>query len=54
MVDEETRLDVTMVMGKQLYYKYTLVNLKAEDIDKTLLISNLEPALKIIYVKMIR
>ena len=46
MVDEETRLDVTMVMGKQLYYKYTLVNLKAEDIDKTLLISNLEPALK--------
>ncbi|MBI4686905.1 MAG: hypothetical protein HY756_03875 [Nitrospirae bacterium] len=41
MVDEETRLDVTMVMGKQLNYKYTLVNLKVEDIDKKLFRSNL-------------
>ena len=46
MVDEETRLDVTMVLGKQLNYKYTFVNLKAEDIDNSLLQSNMEPLLK--------
>ncbi len=32
MVDDETRLDTTLVLDKQLYYKYTLVNIKPNEI----------------------
>jgi len=34
MVDKETRLDTTMCLGKQLHYKYTMINFSEKDIDK--------------------
>lgn len=34
MVDKETRLDSTMCLGKQLHYKYTMINVSENDIDK--------------------
>jgi hypothetical protein len=34
MVDADTRLDTTMVIGNQMHYKYTLINTSAKDIDK--------------------
>lgn len=33
MVDPETRLDTTVCSGKQLYYKYTMVNYSGNDAD---------------------
>lgn len=34
MVDADTRLDTTMVIGNQMHYKYTMINASAKDIDK--------------------
>ncbi len=45
MVDDETRLDTTIVLDKQLYYKYTLVNVKPDDITDDFLTKELEPVL---------
>lgn len=33
MVDSETSLEATLVMGMQFHYKYKLVNASAKDID---------------------
>jgi hypothetical protein len=37
MVDDETRLDTTIVTGKQLCYKFTLVNVSKAQINKVTL-----------------
>lgn len=34
MVDKETRFDTTLCAGKDLYVKYTLINISENDIDK--------------------
>lgn len=34
MVDADTRLDTTMVIGNQMHYKYTMINAFAKDINK--------------------
>ena len=34
MVDEETRLDTVMAIGKQFHYKYTMVNIREKEINK--------------------
>lgn len=34
MIDEETRFDTTMCVGKHMNYKYTMVNISDKDIDK--------------------
>jgi len=34
MVDNETRLDLTICAGKHVMYKYTMVNVSENDIDK--------------------
>lgn len=36
MVDNETRLDTTVCLGKQLHYKYTMVNYSENAIDKAI------------------
>jgi hypothetical protein len=33
MVDTDTRLDVTLALGMQIHYKYTLVNTATKDMD---------------------
>ena len=35
MVDKETRLDTTMCAGKNMQYKYTMVNIAENELDKT-------------------
>lgn len=34
MVDPETRLDTTICYGKQMHYKYTMVNYSENELDK--------------------
>ena len=34
MVDKETRADMTMAVGNQLHYIYTMINVAVKDIDK--------------------
>ncbi len=34
MVDQETRLDMTICYGKQMHYKYTMVNCAENELDK--------------------
>jgi hypothetical protein len=41
MADEETRLDTTMCIGKEMHYKYTLVNFSENDLDKMALKNDL-------------
>lgn len=46
MVDQETRLDTTVVLNREFYYKYTLINYKGNDVDKSRLYEWAESALK--------
>jgi hypothetical protein len=41
MADKETRVDTTMCIGKQLHYKYTMVNFSENDIDKVAFKNNI-------------
>ncbi|WP_067587339.1 DUF2569 domain-containing protein [Endozoicomonas ascidiicola] len=45
MVDEETRLDLTMGLDHSFLYKYTLVNFKADELDSEYLYSVMKPML---------
>lgn len=42
MIDKDTRLDTTIALGKQLYYKYTLVNVSVDEIFAKDFIDRLE------------
>lgn len=45
MVDKETRLDATVCAGKYLNYKYTLINISENDIDKKAFVNEVKPTL---------
>jgi hypothetical protein len=34
MVDSDTRLDTTICYGKQIHYKYTMINISENELDK--------------------
>ena len=46
MIDNETRLDTTIVIGKNLFYKHTLINVKKEELDGNKLSDELRRNLK--------
>ena len=45
MVDKETRLDSTICAGKHLNYKYTLINVTENDIDKKVFVNEVKSIL---------
>jgi hypothetical protein len=45
MVDKETRLDSTICAGKHLNYKYTLINVRENDIDKKAFVNEVKSTL---------
>jgi hypothetical protein len=45
MVDSETRLDTTICTGKNVAYKYTMINLSEKDLDINAFIKEIKPML---------
>lgn len=45
MIDEETRLDSTHALDKEIHYNYTLINYTSDEIDKEILESELKPSI---------
>jgi hypothetical protein len=45
MTDQETRLDTVMCFGKQMHYKYTMINASENELDKEAFLKNIKISL---------